>query len=96
MASDELIESHKENAEIYHGEDVCKQKSLEVLEEYSLPKGLVPTEIVEFGHNRSSSFVWMKNKAKKEHRFKLLPCLQTKIEYEILQGSRGHFFKCCH
>ncbi|XVF87173.1 hypothetical protein PTKIN_Ptkin18bG0097800 [Pterospermum kingtungense] len=68
----ELIENHKENAEIYYGEDVCKQKSLEMLEEISLPKGVLPVETVEFGRNRSTGFVWMKLKKKKEHKFKLI------------------------
>ncbi|MBA0868229.1 hypothetical protein Goshw_010586 [Gossypium schwendimanii] len=65
-----VTETHRENAEIYCGEDVCKQKFLELLEEISLPKGIVPVEIIEFGRNRSTGLVWMKLKNKKEHKFK--------------------------
>ncbi|KAK6268482.1 hypothetical protein QUC31_012642 [Theobroma cacao] len=70
MASSKVTESHRENAEIYYGEDICKQKCLELLEEISLPKGIIPVEIVEFGRDRSTGFVWMKLKSKKEHKFK--------------------------
>lgn len=71
----QLISSQKENAEIYHGEEICKQKSLEMLEEISLPKGVLPLvqlQIVELGRNRTTGFVWMKLKKKTEHKFKLI------------------------
>ncbi|KAK8629282.1 hypothetical protein V6N13_078129 [Hibiscus sabdariffa] len=69
MASS-IIESHRENDEICYEEDVCKQKFLELLEEISFPKGILPVEIIEFGRNRTTGFVWMKLKNKKQHKFK--------------------------
>ncbi|OMO65672.1 hypothetical protein COLO4_31076 [Corchorus olitorius] len=74
MSSSEVIESERQNAEIYHGDEVCKQKCLEWLDEICLPKGVLPVpifEIVEFGRNRSTGYVWIKLKNKiKEHKFK--------------------------
>lgn len=71
--SSQLVANHRENAEIYNGEALCKQKSLQLLEEISLPKGLLPLdELVEVGYNRTSGFVWLKQKKKKEHRFRLI------------------------
>ncbi|KAK9136861.1 hypothetical protein Sjap_007455 [Stephania japonica] len=67
----QTIESHKQNAEIYHGESLCKEKSLELLQELSLPLGLLPLdEIEEVGRNRESGFVWLKQKKRKDHGFK--------------------------
>ncbi|PKU84742.1 uncharacterized protein LOC110093597 [Dendrobium catenatum] len=70
MASKE-IESQREGAEIFHGDEICKSKSIELLEELCLPKGLFPLEdIEEFGYNRTSGFIWLIQKKKKEHVFK--------------------------
>ncbi|KAF8408916.1 hypothetical protein HHK36_004986 [Tetracentron sinense] len=69
MAS-QAVQSCRENAEIYHGDAICKQKSLELLEELSLPKGLLPLDnLIEVGYNRTAGFVWLKQKNKKQHKF---------------------------
>ncbi|KAK9267724.1 hypothetical protein L1049_010157 [Liquidambar formosana] len=69
--SSQLVANHRENAEIYNGDALCEQKTLQLLDEISLPKGLIPLdEIVEVGYNRNSGFVWMKRNKKKEHRFR--------------------------
>ena len=65
-----MIESYRDKAEIYHGVGPSKQKVHELLEGLSLPKGILPLDVNEIGHDRSSGFVWMKQKSKKEHRFK--------------------------
>uniref|UniRef100_A0A5B6YIU2 DUF538 family protein n=1 Tax=Davidia involucrata TaxID=16924 RepID=A0A5B6YIU2_DAVIN len=71
--SSQQIANHRENAEIYHGEAICKQKSRELLEKISLPKGLLPLDdLVEVGHNETTGFVWLKQKKKKEHKFRLI------------------------
>ncbi|XP_059668990.1 uncharacterized protein LOC132314097 [Cornus florida] len=71
--SSQKVASHRENAEIYHGEALCKQKSRELLEKVSLPKGLLPLDdVVEVGHNQSTGFVWLKQKKKTQHRFRLI------------------------
>ncbi|KAM4101196.1 hypothetical protein ACB094_05G125500 [Castanea mollissima] len=64
--SRQQVTNHREQAEIYHGEELCKQKSQDLLNEISLPKGLLPlTDVVEVGYNRTTGF-----KRKKEHRFR--------------------------
>ncbi|GMH20789.1 hypothetical protein Nepgr_022631 [Nepenthes gracilis] len=69
MAS-QITENHREGAQVYHGAEICKQKSRELLEEISLPKGLLPlNDIVEFGYDRSTGFVWVKQKSAIKHHF---------------------------
>ncbi|KAI3863708.1 hypothetical protein MKW98_031300 [Papaver atlanticum] len=66
-----MIENHRENAETYSGDEICKAKSLQLLDEISLPNGLLPLQdITEVGYNRTSGFVWLRQKKKKEHYFK--------------------------
>ncbi|XP_006658233.1 uncharacterized protein LOC102719504 [Oryza brachyantha] len=66
------VESHRAGAEIVTGDGVCRKKSIELLEELGLPKGLLPLEdIEEFGYNRDTGFLWLVQKKKKiEHTFK--------------------------
>ncbi|KAJ9135881.1 hypothetical protein P3X46_033006 [Hevea brasiliensis] len=70
--SSQLIKSQRENAEIYHGEDLCRQKFHELLEYFSLPRGILPLDITEFGYNQSTGFFWLKQKNKKAHKFHLI------------------------
>ena len=70
MAS-QLVESHRAGAEVHKGNDICKKKTVELLEELGLPGGLFPMDdIEEVGHNCESGFVWMLQKKKNEHTFK--------------------------
>ncbi|KAL6647688.1 hypothetical protein ACP70R_015125 [Stipagrostis hirtigluma subsp. patula] len=71
MAS-QAIESHRADADIVTGDAVCRKRSMELLEELGLPKGLLPMEdIVEFGYNRATGFMWLvQGKKKVEHTFK--------------------------
>ncbi|GJN24282.1 hypothetical protein PR202_gb12015 [Eleusine coracana subsp. coracana] len=72
MAS-QAIESHRTGAEIVTGDDtICRKKSVQLLEELGLPKGLLPLEdIQEFGYNREKGFMWLvQGKKKVEHTFK--------------------------
>ncbi|GMH31070.1 hypothetical protein Nepgr_032913 [Nepenthes gracilis] len=69
MAS-QLIENHRENSEVYQGAKICQEKARELLDEISLPKGLLPLEdMVEVGYNRSTGFVWLKQKNSTKHCF---------------------------
>ncbi|KAG9448018.1 hypothetical protein H6P81_014146 [Aristolochia fimbriata] len=69
--SSQLIATHREKAEVYEGDALCKQKSMELLEELNLPKGLLPlNDLVECGYNRESGFVWLIQKKKCDHYFK--------------------------
>ncbi|KAG0513915.1 hypothetical protein BDA96_10G144400 [Sorghum bicolor] len=66
------IESHRSGAEVIAGDAACRKKSVELLEELNLPKGLLPMEdIQEFGYNRATGFMWLVQRKKKvEHTFK--------------------------
>uniref|UniRef100_G3MSJ7 Uncharacterized protein n=1 Tax=Amblyomma maculatum TaxID=34609 RepID=G3MSJ7_AMBMU len=67
----QIIESQREGAEVYTGAELCKQKSIELLEELHLPRGLLPlADMEEVGFNRSTGFVWLRQKKKTDHYFK--------------------------
>ncbi|KAG8385287.1 hypothetical protein BUALT_Bualt03G0026300 [Buddleja alternifolia] len=69
--SSQQIATHRENAQVYTGEALCKQKSLELLQKMRLPRGLLPLDdIVEVGYNEGSGFVWLKQKKSKTHVFR--------------------------
>ncbi|KAK1258923.1 hypothetical protein QJS04_geneDACA018685 [Acorus gramineus] len=70
MAS-QAIQAHRDNAEVYHGNSPCIKNIEQLLDELSLPKGLFPLDdIKEFGYDRSSGFMWLTHKKKKDHVFK--------------------------
>ncbi|XP_072957941.1 uncharacterized protein [Typha angustifolia] len=70
MAS-QTIANYREGAEIFKGDKLCKNNSIQMLEEVGLPKGLLPLEdIEEFGYNREAGFIWLIQKKKKDHTFK--------------------------
>ncbi|KAK9697090.1 hypothetical protein RND81_08G014300 [Saponaria officinalis] len=66
----QFIENHRENAEVYTGADLCKQKSKELLSEINMPNGLLPMDdIQEVGYNRATGFVWLTQKKPVQHKF---------------------------
>ncbi|XP_066372891.1 uncharacterized protein At5g01610-like [Miscanthus floridulus] len=71
MAS-QAIQSHRAGTHVITGDAACRKKSIELLEELGLPKGLLPMEdIQEFGYNRETGFMWLvQGKKKVEHTFK--------------------------
>ncbi|KAF5765834.1 hypothetical protein HanXRQr2_Chr15g0708291 [Helianthus annuus] len=78
--SSQQIQSHRENAEIFTGEALCKQKSHELLTKFSLPKGLIPlTDVTEVGHNAATGFVWVRRKKKTNHVFRMI---SRKVSYD--------------
>ena len=65
------IESHREGAEVYTGAEVCKEKSMELLSELHLPRGLLPLPTLEeVGYNRATGFVWLRQAKATEHYYK--------------------------
>ncbi|KAF8656897.1 hypothetical protein HU200_060459 [Digitaria exilis] len=65
------IESHRAGAEVVNGDAICRKRSIELLEELGLPKGLLPLEdIEEFGYNREDGFMWLVQRKKVDHTFK--------------------------
>lgn len=70
MASQSLQEYNR-NADVYYGSVAGKQKALQLLEEFSLPKGLLPIdEVLEVGFNRATGFIWMKLRKRRDHKFR--------------------------
>ncbi|KAK6775036.1 hypothetical protein RDI58_026037 [Solanum bulbocastanum] len=62
---------HRENAEVYTDPLICMKKSLELLEEINLPRGILPLEnVVKAGRNHETGFVWLKQKKETDHCFK--------------------------
>ncbi|XP_004139521.2 uncharacterized protein LOC101214389 [Cucumis sativus] len=56
--------------EVYHGDEICQEKSKELLKEIGLPNGLLPLkDIEECGIIRETGFVWLKQKKSTTHKF---------------------------
>lgn len=65
-----ITEELKAKSEVYYGDGICKEKSMELLKEVGLPNGLLPLhDIVECGYDRESGFVWLKQKKSITHKF---------------------------
>lgn len=92
MAS-QNIEKYRENSEIHKGHDICKQKIIEFLAELGFPTGIMRLkDIIEFGYNRQSGFMWILQKEKTEHRFKKIGNLvsyDTEITATVEQHKMG-------
>ena len=67
----QAIEAHRAGAEVYSGAALCADKSTELLAEVHLPLGLLPlADMEEVGYNRSTGFVWLRQKKALTHTFK--------------------------
>ena len=66
-----ILEEIKASAsEIYHGDEICQEKSKFLLEEVGMPRGLLPLrDIEECGYVKDTGFVWLKQKKSITHRF---------------------------
>lgn len=65
-----IIEQPRDETEIYKGEAICKQKTNFLLDQFFLPRGLLPLDnIVEMGYNRLTGYVWLKQRERKVHRY---------------------------
>ncbi|TXG65385.1 hypothetical protein EZV62_006660 [Acer yangbiense] len=65
-----LTEELKAKAEIYRGDEICQEKSKELLREIGLPNGLLPLhDIEECGYVRETGHVWLKQKKSINHKF---------------------------
>ncbi|XVE51608.1 hypothetical protein DITRI_Ditri02bG0055300 [Diplodiscus trichospermus] len=72
MASKQIA-TNREGAEIYHGAALCKQKMQELLDQFHLPKGLMPlNNLVEVGYNKTTGFIWLKQQKTFKYLFKVL------------------------
>ncbi|KAF7837687.1 plant/F25P12-18 protein [Senna tora] len=83
-----ITEELKAKAEVFYGDQVCKEKFSFLLAEIGLPDGLLTTTfqqeeenmIEECGFVKEIGFVWLKLQKKKEHRFENIQvCLDTEV-----------------
>ncbi|WVY96344.1 hypothetical protein V8G54_028495 [Vigna mungo] len=60
----------KAKSEVYHGDELCQEKTKLLLKEVGLPNGLLPLkDIEECGYEKESGFVWLKQKKTINHKF---------------------------
>ncbi|XP_024543856.1 uncharacterized protein LOC112350996 [Selaginella moellendorffii] len=65
-------EDQRKAAEVYTGQAVFSKKSMELMDEFGLPSGLLPlTGVEECGIVRETGFIWIVLKKEMEHYFKL-------------------------
>ncbi|XP_050217040.1 uncharacterized protein LOC126667931 [Mercurialis annua] len=72
----------KSRAEIYHGDESCRDKFMFLLEQIGLPNGLLTIEeIEEFGYVKDTGFVWLRhNKKRHYHKFEnIVICYDTEV-----------------
>ncbi|CAN6446326.1 unnamed protein product [Victoria cruziana] len=66
----EMIESMRGRAEICVGGTECQKKAIQLLDEFGIPRGLLPLDnIVEIGIVRAEGFIWLRQKKRKDHYF---------------------------
>ncbi|KAF5738783.1 hypothetical protein HS088_TW13G01684 [Tripterygium wilfordii] len=72
MSQATTFEDLKAKAEVYYGDEICREKFRHLLTEIGFPDGLVITlqEIEEYGHVRDTGFVWLKHKKKNKEEKK--------------------------
>ncbi|XP_012840136.1 PREDICTED: uncharacterized protein LOC105960495 [Erythranthe guttata] len=72
---------------MYHGDEICQEKSKWLLTEMGLPNGLMPLkEIEECGFVKETGFVWLKQKKKCEHKFvKISPVQYAEPDQELIK-----------
>ncbi|XP_078438866.1 uncharacterized protein LOC144709253 [Wolffia australiana] len=57
--------------EIYTGDELCRQKTIQLLEELNMPRGLLPIQdVYEIGINRRTGFVWLRQKQALNYTFR--------------------------
>ncbi|KAJ4770040.1 hypothetical protein LUZ62_054297 [Rhynchospora pubera] len=66
----QIIGNNRQGAEVFTGNDLCLKKVVEILGELNMPRGLLPlNNMEEVGYNRSTGFLWLKQKKEKTHHF---------------------------
>ncbi|KAF7817982.1 uncharacterized protein G2W53_023437 [Senna tora] len=87
-------EEVKARAEVYHGDELCQQKSKELLKEIELPNGLLPLkDMEECGYVRETGFVWMKQKKSSTHKFEKIGKLVSYAPEVTAQVEKGKIKK---
>ncbi|KAJ4788923.1 hypothetical protein LUZ62_040169 [Rhynchospora pubera] len=66
----QIIGNNRQGAEVFTGNDLCLKKVVEILGELNMPRGLLPlNNMEEVGYNRSTGFLWLKQKKETTHHF---------------------------
>ncbi|KAK7363442.1 hypothetical protein VNO77_05585 [Canavalia gladiata] len=81
QAMSSVTEELKSKAEMYYGDEVCREKFCLLLEEIGLPDGLLSIQnIEECGYVKEIGFVWLKLEKKREHKFdKIVVCYDSVV-----------------
>ncbi|XP_041995927.1 uncharacterized protein LOC121746064 [Salvia splendens] len=65
--------AEREGAIVRQGHEEGLKQATALLEEFELPGGLLPLgDVIEVGFVRSSGYMWIQQKAKVEHNFKMI------------------------
>lgn len=65
--------AEREGASVKHGHDEGLRMAVALLEEFELPCGLLPlADVVEVGFVRATGYMWINQKKKVEHNFKVI------------------------
>ncbi|XP_057431916.1 uncharacterized protein LOC130724658 [Lotus japonicus] len=81
-----VSEELKAKAEVFHGDQACREKFSLLLAELGLLDGLLTIQdIQECGYVKEQGFVWLKLKKKREHRFdnNILVCYDTVVTAHV-------------
>ncbi|KAI9071395.1 hypothetical protein K1719_037010 [Acacia pycnantha] len=86
-----VTEELKAKAEVYHGDELCQEKSKFLLKEIGLPNGLLPLkDMEECGYVKETGFVWMKQKKSTTHKFEKIGKLVSyapEVSAHVEQGK---------
>lgn len=89
-----ITEDLKAKAEMYRGDELCQQKSKELLKEIGLPNGLLPLkDMEECGYVRETGFVWLKQKKNSTHKFEKIGKLVSYAPEVTAQVESGKIKK---
>ncbi|KAI4344749.1 hypothetical protein L6164_011940 [Bauhinia variegata] len=77
----QITEELKAKAELYYGDQVCRERFSLLLAEIGLPDGLLTIQnIEECGYVKETGFVWLKLQKKREDRLdNILVCYDTQV-----------------
>ncbi|XVE51456.1 hypothetical protein DITRI_Ditri02bG0042200 [Diplodiscus trichospermus] len=65
--------AEKEGGIVKQGHDEGMKMAIALLEEFGLPAGLLPLEeVIEVGFERNTGYMWIVQKKKVEHNFKMI------------------------
>ena len=66
-----VLEERRKGAEVATDPVACRERAVGMLREFGLPDGLLPLEAMEeFGLNRETGFVWIRQRKSRYHTFK--------------------------